>query len=98
MDFLLFTLDTDGGRASLAIFGRSLTNVVRSITVVGMIAAGLLGDDNASLLLVFAIYSQIWQRETEIPCRNEVDGIDDFRAIVGFLSLAVAGIAIVPLI
>ena len=63
-----------------------------------MIAAGLFGDDNANLLLVFALYSQIWQRETEIPCKNEVDGIDDFRVVVAFLSFALAGLAIVPLI
>jgi hypothetical protein len=91
-------LDTDGGRASLSLFGRNLINVVRSITVVGMIVAGLFGDDNANLLLFFAAYSQIWQRETEIPCRNEVDGIDDVRVVVGFLTLAVAGLAVVPLI
>ena len=63
-----------------------------------MIVAGLFGDDKANLLLFFAVYSQIWQRETEIPCRNEVDGIDDFRVIVGFMSLFLAGLAIVPLI
>lgn len=90
--------NTDGGRVSLALFGRSLSNIVRSITVAGMIAAGLFGDDNANLLLVFALYSQIWQRETEIPCKNEVDGIDDFRVVVAFLSFALAGLAIVPLI
>lgn len=90
--------NTDGGRVALSIFGRSLSNVVRTITVVGMIAAGLFGDDKANLLLFFAVYSQIWQRETEIPCKNEVDGIDDFRVIVGFVSLFLAGLAIVPLI
>jgi hypothetical protein len=62
-----------------------------------MVGAGFFGGDEANLLLFFAIFAQIWQKETEIPCKNEIDGVSDERAILAFMTAFLVGLAVVPL-
>jgi hypothetical protein len=47
--------------------------------------------------LFFAIFAQIWQKESEIPCKNEIDGISDERAVLAFATAFLVGLAVVPL-
>ena len=49
--------------------------------------SGFFGADNQDTLLCYAIYAQFFQKEPEVPCRNEVDELDTGR---GFISIATA--------
>lgn len=89
--------NTDGGRIALTIFGRGFLRFVRSLTLGLLILAGLFGSDQADLLIVYAIIAQIWMGKPEIPCKNEVDGVDDGRLILALLVSFVVGLAVVPL-
>lgn len=89
--------NTDGGRIALTIFGRGFLRFVRSLTLGLLILAGLFGSDQADLLIVYAIIAQIWMRETEIPCKNEVDGLDDGRLVLASLVAFIVALAVVPL-
>lgn len=79
---------TDGGRISLTLFGRSGTQFVGFITLVGMFLQGVFGSD---LILFFFSFVIFFQSELEIPQRNEVDDMDYSRALLatatGFLVL-----------
>jgi len=89
--------NTDGGRVAQAMFGRSFAKFIRGSTLILLVGAGFLGGDEANLLLVFACFAQIWQKETEIPCKNEIDGVSDERALLAFLTAFLVGLAVVPL-
>jgi membrane-associated protease RseP (regulator of RpoE activity) len=88
--------NTDGGRIAQAMFGRSFSKLIRSVTLILMVGAGFFGGDEANVLLFFAIYAQIWQKEPEIPCKNEIDGITDERAALAFITAFLVGLAVVP--
>jgi len=70
---------TDGGRMSLALFGRSGTQLVSFLTFVAMFIQGLTGSD---LLLFFFSFVVFFQSELEIPQRNEVDDMDFSRVLL----------------
>ncbi len=89
--------DTDGGRVATSVFGRSFAKFVRGLTLIFLVGAGFFGGDQANVLLFFAIFAQIFQREPVIPCKNEVDGVDDFRAIIAFATVFLVGLAVIPL-
>jgi membrane-associated protease RseP (regulator of RpoE activity) len=89
--------NTDGGRVAQAMFGRSFAKFIRGSTLVFMVGAGLFGGDEANLLLFFAIFAQVWQKEPEVPCKNEIDGVSDERAILAFMTAFLVGLAVVPL-
>lgn len=79
---------TDGGRISLALFGRSGTQLVNLLTLISLFIGGVLGSD---LLLFFFSYVIFFQSELEIPQQNEVDDMDFSRVLLatatGFLVL-----------
>ena len=77
--------NTDGGRISVAFFGRSFSRVVQGTTLLVLVLSGIFGADNQDTLLCYAIYTQFFQKEPEIPCRNEVDELDTGR---GFIAIA----------
>eukprot|EP00558_Chaetoceros_sp_UNC1202_P010603 CAMPEP_0197234186 /NCGR_PEP_ID=MMETSP1429-20130617/1990_1 /TAXON_ID=49237 /ORGANISM="Chaetoceros sp., Strain UNC1202" /LENGTH=863 /DNA_ID=CAMNT_0042692531 /DNA_START=24 /DNA_END=2615 /DNA_ORIENTATION=- len=89
--------NTDGGRAATALFGRSFAKFIRGVTLVALVGAGFFGGDEANLLLFFAIFAQLWQKEPVIPCQNEVDGVSDSRAVLAFMTAFLVGLAVVPL-
>mmetsp|Transcript_16099 Transcript_16099/g.24126 ORF Transcript_16099/g.24126 Transcript_16099/m.24126 type:complete len:866 (-) Transcript_16099:22-2619(-) len=89
--------NTDGGRVATSIFGRSFAKFIRGTSLVLMVGAGFFGGDQANVLLFFAIFAQIWQKEPAIPCKNEVDGVSDFRAIAALATLFLVGAAVIPL-
>ena len=79
--------NTDGGRISVAFFGRSFSRVVQGTTLLGLVLSGFFGADNQDTLLCYAIYTQFFQKEPEVPCRNEVDELDTVR---GFLAIGIS--------
>lgn len=85
---------TDGGRVSLAVFGRSGHSVVNGLCLLCLLLAGLGGSD---VLLFYGAITAISQRELELPCKDEVSEIDAGRVVyiivMGLLSL----MALLPL-
>jgi membrane-associated protease RseP (regulator of RpoE activity) len=79
--------NTDGGRISIAFFGRSFARVVQGFFILILALAGVFGVDQTNVLLCYAIFCQLWQKEPEVPCRNEVDELDSGR---GFIAIATA--------
>lgn len=89
--------NTDGGRVAQALFGRTFSKFVRGVAIAMMILAGFFGGDEVNLLLFFAIFAQIWQKEPEIACKNEIDSVSDERAVLAFATAFLVGLAVVPL-
>lgn len=62
-----------------------------------LIIAGFFGADQANILLCYAIYCQIWQKEAEVPCRNEVDELDSVRGLVAIGVSLIVILSLIPL-
>ncbi len=92
-----FFLDTDGGRVALSLFGRSISRVVRTGTIGLIVISSFFGGDNMNILLFYTIYAQIWQRESEIPSKNEIENVDDIRAITAFVTGLLVALTVIPM-
>jgi len=84
---------TDGGRVSLALFGRTGKQVVDFMTSIILFFIGLFSSD--ALLLYFA-FLLFFQSEPEIPCRNEVDDVDFSRVIGAILVGILVLLSVIP--
>lgn len=80
-------IDTDGGRISLAMFGRRGSFVVKLFTTLLLCAAGIFGLDEVNIFLTYVLFASIWQRELETPTRNEVSLILLCRYLISALQL-----------
>jgi len=89
--------NTDGGRVSTSLFGRGNARNICLGVVWSLLLCGVLGNKQCDLLFSYALFTSFYQKDMEIPCRNEVDGIDDFRAIVAFGSTVLAALILLPL-
>ena len=89
--------NTDGGRICLSFFGRSFTRVTQGTTLLILVVTGLCGSDMTNLLLCYAVYCQFFQKENEIPMRNEVDELDPARGLVGILFTLFVLLTLTPL-
>ena len=90
-------IDTDGGRISLSMFGRRGAFVTKLFTTLILVLSGLLGLDDINILLAYAIFVLVWQRELESPIRNEVDEIDFSRGLLGITSAILVGLTLIPM-
>lgn len=90
--------NTDGGRISHAVFGRSFSRVVQGFALLILVLSGFFGYDESNLLLSYAIFATLWQKEPEIPCRNEVDELDLTRGLIAIATAFVAVLSIVPIV
>jgi choline-glycine betaine transporter len=78
-------------------FGRRGAYVNQVFTVLGLVLAGLVGLDNSNILLVYTLYSLVWQRELEAPVRNEVDELDVSRGLVAIAASLLVGLTLIPM-
>ena len=90
-------LDTDGGRISLAMFGRRGAFVVKLFTTLILCLAGVVGLDDVNILLAYVLFVSIWQRELETPSKNEVDELDFTRGLLGISAAIVVGLVLIPM-
>lgn len=78
---------TDGGRISMAIFGRSGAQAVSFISLASLFVLGIQSD----LILFYFSFLIFCQSELDIPMRNEIDDVDVkgvvLSAFAGFLML-----------
>ena len=89
--------NTDGGRISLAFFGRSFSRVVQGTALLVLVISGFFGADEVNILLCYAIYAQFFQKEAEVPCRNEVDELDSVRGLVAIAMSLLVLLTLTPL-
>jgi len=87
--------NTDGGRISLAFFGRSFSRVAQGFALLLLAISGIFGADESNILLSYALFAQFWQREAEIPCRSEVDELDSLR---GFIAIGMSIFVVLTLV
>ena len=86
-----------GGRICLSFFGRSFTRVTQGTTLLILVVTGLCGSDMTNLLLCYAVYCQFFQKENEIPMRNEVDELDPARGLVAIVCAVFVLLTVTPL-
>lgn len=95
---VLSCVDTDGGRISIAMFGRRGTYIVKSGTALLAVALGLFGLDESRLLLTYVLFATVWQRELESPSLNEVDELDFTRGFVAIGTALLVALTLLPML
>ena len=93
----IYSVDTDGGRISVAMFGRRGAYVVKTFTTLLLCLTGLFAKDQANIFLFYILFATIWQRELETPVRNEVDELDFPRGLVGIATATLVGLTLIPM-
>ncbi|GMH51214.1 hypothetical protein TrRE_jg11899 [Triparma retinervis] len=86
--------NTDGGRVSLSVFGRSGASVVNGLCLFTLLIAGLFGSD---VFLYYGAVVAVAQRELEVPCRDEVTEASTGRVVYTILLGCFAAMALLPL-
>jgi hypothetical protein len=81
----------------LTVFGRQGTYLVNTFTVLLLCVAGLAGLDDSRILLLYVLFTLIWQHELETPARNEVDELDFPRGALAIASSLVVALAVLPI-
>lgn len=89
--------NTDGGRISIAMFGRRGSYIVKSFTAVLLCIIGIFGMDPSHIILLYAIYTQLYQRELEIPAYNEVEELDFNRGLMAIITAFVVALTLIPM-
>lgn len=82
---------------ALTLFGRRGFFLVKILSVLAICAAGLFGLDNSEILLSYALFVVIWQRELESPALNEVDDLSTARALAAFPIAVLVALSLIPL-
>jgi hypothetical protein len=90
--------DTDGGRIALAMFGRKGTYLVNTFTTIIICGAGILHLDESRILLMYVLFTLLWQRELESPARNEVEELDFPRGVLGIATSLLVALVLVPML
>jgi len=89
--------NTDGGRMSLAFFGRSSSRALQVVAIVILVIANFFGGDPSNILVCYAGFTQTWQGEPEVPCRNEIDELDLVRGFLAIGMWTFATLTLVPM-
>jgi membrane-associated protease RseP (regulator of RpoE activity) len=84
----------DGGRACSAALGNRIGGFASAGTLLFLLSLTLSGS--SGLAFAWGIFVVFFQRRPEIPVRDEVTQIDDFRLGAWIASLATAILALVP--
>jgi len=87
---------TDGGRMSQALFSRNGHLLVGGVTWFALLLTTLALDQHDVLLGAWVVNNLV-QNDQEVPCRDEVDKVNIWRAAAGFGLWFVAVLALVPL-
>ena len=93
-DYSLMMPGTDGGRVSMALFGRSGSQVVTFLSLAFMFVLGLSQSD---LLLFYFGFVVFFQSELEIPCRNEVDDVGFSRVLLASFAYFLMLLTLIPM-
>ncbi|KAI2496533.1 response to high light intensity [Fragilaria crotonensis] len=88
---------TDGGRITLAMFGRRGAYLIKTFAGIALCFLGLVGLDESRILISYTAFVYLCQRELEAPMLNEVDQVDDGRAVIGFLTGILVTLVLLPM-
>lgn len=89
--------NTDGGRVATALFGRSFSRIVNGFTLLFLVLLGVFGLDESNVFLLYALFCTFFQREPEIPVKNEIDTIDEVRGVIAIASAVLVTLALCPI-
>lgn len=84
----------DGGRIMQALYGRAVAGRVTAVTLLIQAVGSLLG--NSPLLLFWGLVCVFLQRESDIPCLNEVLEPDNTRTAVGLGLIIMMLLILIP--
>lgn len=70
--------------------------MVKTFSILTICAVGLFGFDESRILILYALFVILWQREIETPALNEVDDLDAMRGIVGIASAVLVALTLIP--
>jgi hypothetical protein len=77
-------------------FGRKGTYLVNTFTTVLLCAVGIFGFDQSRILLMYVLFTVLWQRELESPAINEVEELDFPRGVLGIATSLLVALVLVP--
>jgi len=84
----------DGGRASIAIFGRRTGYFLSLLTLTFLAILALTGSSTISIF--WGLIVTLFQRDAEIPVRDDLSAVDDVRFGVYVASLCLVGLVLAP--
>lgn len=88
---------TDGGRMSQAVLGRIWHLTFSSLVFLSLFIASFTSASDSGILLGFLLIYSFTQRDSEIPCRNEIDKVELPRAVAALVAWLLAALILVPL-
>lgn len=88
---------TDGGRMSQAVLGRVWHLTFSSLVFLALFIASFTTASDSGTLLGFLFVYSFTQRDSEVPCRNEIDKAELPRAVAALVSWLLAALILVPL-
>jgi len=68
-----------------------------AFSILTICAVGLFWFDKSWILILYALFALLWQRELKTPALNEVDDLDTIRGIVGIASAVLIALTLIPL-
>jgi hypothetical protein len=78
---------------AIALFGRSSKTALGYFTMFALLVAGVLGSD---LFLFYFAFVIAFQSGNEVPARNEFDGVETSKVVLGALAYALAFLTLLP--
>ena len=78
-------------------FGRRGAYLIKTLVATALCFLGLVGLDESRLLISYTAFVYLCQQELEGPMLNEVDQVDDGRAVVGFLAAMLVTLTLLPM-
>ena len=84
----------DGGRASTASFGRRSANIISLLTLGVLAVSALSGFSTISIF--WGLITVLFQRQTEIPVRDEYAEVNDLRFGAFIISLIFSALVLLP--
>lgn len=84
----------DGGRASTASFGRRSANIISLLTLGILAISALSGFSTISIF--WGLIVTLFQRQAEIPVRDEFEEVDDIRFGAFIISLIFSALVLIP--
>jgi hypothetical protein len=89
---------TDGGRLSIAVFGRRGQSIIGGFTwFLLLVSSFMLADQQGALLITAWATNNVFQNDMEVPCRDESDNVSLERMVVAFALWFLAALIIIPM-
>ena len=89
---------TDGGRMSLAVFGRQGQSIIGGLTWFFLLIASFsLSEQTSGFLVTAWVINNVVQNDMEVPCRDETDDVNLPRILAVWALWFLAALVIIPM-